>query len=275
MNKDKIKSKSPSEMHKDHRKRMKETYLKTGFTGMSDVEKLEFILFFAIGRKDTNPVAHRLIDTFGSFQRVLEAPVNELSKVEGMGEHSAIFINSILNICAAYGANKIIDECLSTKNAARIARNLFLGAHIEKFFVVCLNKSNKIIQVKQVGEGTASEVKVDIRDITSAALHTNCERIILMHNHPKGSPEPSDEDVLFTMRALSSCILNDIEVLDHIVVADNLVCSFEETGLLSSLKQEIINSMPNGMIAKEELNFSKKEKEILKACVDKIRNKQK
>ena len=240
--------KTPSEIHKNHRKRMKETYLKSGFESMSDVEKLEFMLFFAIGRKDTNPIAHRLIDTFGSFQSVLEAPICALATVEGMGEHSAIFINSLLNICASYGTNKCIGEIYGTKNASEIAVDLFKGCYHEKLFVICLNKSNKILNVRCVGCGTASEINIDIRDITKAAIENKCERILLVHNHPKGSAFPSDEDTIFTNKVMLSCIINDIEIIDHLIVAGENVFSFEASGVLSEIKRDVVKRIPDDKI---------------------------
>lgn len=255
--------KTLSEIHKNHRSRMKETYLKHGFSSMSDIEKLEFILFFAISRKDTNPIAHRLIDAFGSLSGVLEAPISALAEIEGMGEHSAIFINSLLNICSEYGKNKCIGECISTKNAGDIARKLFMGAKVEEFYILCLNKTNKILNVYKFGNGTASEVKVDIRDITKVCIENNCERIILLHNHPNGEAFPSDEDLSFTSRILYSCIINNIEVLDHIILADDNVFSFEESKTMASLKSGVLDML--NIKDKEKIQNAKKKSAILNA----------
>ena len=106
MTKTKESIKKSETIHKDHRSRMKETYLKVGFEAFSDIEKLEFILFYAISRKDTNPMAHKLIDTFGSFDKVLEAPIEALIKVDGLGEHSAILLNLFLKTISVYGKTK-------------------------------------------------------------------------------------------------------------------------------------------------------------------------
>ena len=92
----------------------------------------------------------------------------------------------------------------------------------------------------KIKSGTVSEVNVQLREITSVAVRNNCERIILVHNHPNGSSTPSDEDISFTSKIVVNCILNDIEIIDHIIVAPKDQFSFEESGILSDLKKDAI-----------------------------------
>lgn len=247
-----LKDKNKSNIHKDHRSRMKATFLKNGFEGFSDIEKLEFLLFYGIPQKDTNPIAHRLLDEFGTFDRVLEASYESLKHIEGLGEHTAILINVILQIASAYGKSKCDQKILGTTSAKEFAKNIYKGKFVEEFYIICLNNSNHIIATKQVNKGTSSEVAVDIRSLTKIALANQCERIILLHNHPRGLARPSDEDVAFTSKIIFSCIINNIEVLDHIIVAEDDTFSFEESMILRELKRDALRKLPFDQNAKDK-----------------------
>ena len=231
---------SLSDMHKHHRIRMKNSYFKSGFSSFSDIEKLEFILFYAIGRKDTNPIAHNLLNEFKTFDKVLEAPIEQLTQVEGIGEHSAILLHLFLDVLNEYGKSKCETYISSTSEAKKYSSNLYNGVFVEQFYVICLSTNNKVLISMKIKSGTVSEVNVQLREITSVAVRNNCERIILVHNHPNGSSTPSDEDISFTSKIVVNCILNDIEIIDHIIVAPKDQFSFEESGILSDLKKDAI-----------------------------------
>jgi len=227
-------------IHKNHRARMKLSYLKSGFASFSDIEKLEFILFYAIGRKDTNPIAHRLLDEYKTFDKVLEAPVEALARVDGLGEHSAILLHLFLDVLNEYGKSKCESYISTTSEAKRYSANLYNGIFVEEFYVVCLATNNKVLLCKKIRSGTVSEVNVEMKEIVSIAISNNCERIILIHNHPNGLALPSDEDISFTAKIVINCILNDIEIIDHIIVGQNKQFSFEESQILSELKKDAI-----------------------------------
>ncbi len=243
-------------IHKNHRLRMKATFLKHGFTAFSDVEKLEFILYYAIAQKDTNPIAHNLLKKFDTFDRVLEAPVEALCEVDGMGEHSAILLHMILQVAAEYGKSKNQAFIKGSLSAKQYAINLFKGSFVEEFYVICLNTSNKVLTTKLVNRGTTSEVPVDIRALTNIALANQCERIIICHNHPKGKASPSDEDLTFTSKILFSCIINNIEVIDHIIVAGDNAFSFEESQILPELKRDAVRKIPCSQATREKFGQS-------------------
>ncbi len=230
--------------HKNHRKRMKATFLEHGLETFSDVEKLEFVLFFAIPQKDTNPLAHRLLAEFGSFDKVLEASVEELQKVEGIGEHAAILLHLILETSRQYGISRNDPIIEGTETAKKYCHNLMSHSFVEEFYVICLSTNNRVLTAKCINKGTSSAVPVDIRDITNTALKKNCERIILAHNHPSGQAYPSDEDIAFTAKILFSCIINNIEVIDHIIVAGKECFSFEESNILKELKSDAFRKIP-------------------------------
>lgn len=237
--KDKTKEISTN-IHKNHRTRMKESFLKNGLEGFSDIEKLEFLLFFSIAQKDTNPLAHHLINEFGNFDQVLEAPFERLKSVKGVGEHTAIFISSLIQVINAYGRCKCTDEINGTNSAKEFAQNLLKGKCTEEFYALALNVSNRVVAIKRLNKGSASEVTVNIRNVTDTAISNQCDRILLIHNHPKGPAYPSDEDVGFTTQILCSCVLNGIELLDHIIASPEGAFSFEESGVLDQVKDKSV-----------------------------------
>lgn len=249
-------------IHKNHRARMKKIFRAHELDAFSDVEKLEFILFFAIPMRDTNPLAHKLLDHFGSFDKVIDASYEELCAVDGVGQHSAMLFNLIHSIISIYGSYKNSDFIPDVDTAKTFAKNLFMGKTVEEFYVICLSTSNKVVSLKLINRGTVSEVPIRIREITDACFAAHCERMIIMHNHPLGVARPSDEDVTFTLKIVYSCLMNDIEVIDHVICGSNGDCfSFEASGILRELKQDALNKMPGSFprgFANKSTNYKHK-----------------
>ena len=232
-------------MHQAHRLRMKQKFLEYGIGGFADHEIIEFLLFYAIPRKDVNPLAHKLISHFGSLSAVLEASVDSLMQVDGIGEHSAILINLFFQLFNKYNRDTHMRTKLSSTALAKTyCKTLFNEPAIEQFFVVCLGPSNKVISQRLINSGTSSKINVNIRQITDFALRNKCERIIITHNHTGEKCMPSDEDIAFTRSVICSCMLNDIDVLDHIIISRASSSSFAELGILNSIKQSAFNTMP-------------------------------
>ena len=239
------KIKTASEMHANHRERMREIYLKNGFDAFSEVEILEYMLFFAIPRIDTNPIAHRLLDKFGSLDNVLEAPIEALMQVDGVGYHTALYLNLMLNVTNTYSKSKRSDRIMGTNSAKEYCSKLFTGKTVEEFYIICLSSANHIIACDKLGVGSVSKVNIVIKDITKHIVLRNCDRIIITHNHPKGIAQPSDEDLNFTRNILSNCILNDVDVLDHIIVGSNGQFSLSETSIWKELRNDAIDRLVN------------------------------
>lgn len=224
-------------VHKDHRSRLKNQFLENGVDGLTDIQKLELLLFYAIPQKDTNPIAHNLLAEFGSLSGVLHASFNELKKVSGIKENSATllkFFSSMLNFCSRPTED---DTIPSSGKAKTYAAKYFNHITVEQFYVFCLTKTNKVKKAFLINSGTDSEVSVEIRNITEKSLETNCTRMIIAHNHPNGRAVMSPQDCKFTYSLLCSCILNNIELLDHIIVGTDKPISLYEQGIMAKLKQ--------------------------------------
>lgn len=224
--------------HKNHRLRLKGQFANNGIESLTDIQKLELLLFYALPQKDTNPISHALLQEFGSLTNVLTASLAELIKVKGVKENTAVLIKlfgSMLNYCSRPNED---DAITSSAKAKSYATRYFNHVSVEQFYVFCLTKTNKVKKAFLIGSGSTSEVNVEIRNITERALETNCNRIIIAHNHPFGKAVMSSQDCRFTYSLLCSCILNNIELLDHIIVGTDKTISLYEQGIIAKLKQK-------------------------------------
>lgn len=232
-----------SNIHKDHRSRLKNQFIENGIDTLTDIQKLELLLFYSIPQKDTNPIAHNLINAFGTLSDVMSASFNELIKVDGVKENTATlikFFGSMLN----YSSRPDGEEILSSSSKAKeFITKYFNHISVEQFYVFCLTKSNCVKKAFLINSGSSSEVNVEIRNITEKALETNCNRMIIAHNHPQGKAIMSGQDCRFTYSLLCSCILNNIELLDHIIVGTDKTISLYEQGILAKLKQRAANTI--------------------------------
>lgn len=223
-------------IHKDHRSRLKKQFIENGIEKLTDIQKLELLLFYAIPLKDTNPLAHKLLNEFGSLSAIMSASYNELIKVDGVKENTATllkFFGSMLNYVSRPDEE---DTITSSSKAKAYVSKYFNHVAVEQFYVFCLTKSNKVKKAYLLNSGTTSEVNIEIRNITEKSLETNCNRMIVAHNHPQGRAVMSPQDCRFTFSLLCSCILNNIELLDHIIVGTDKTISLYEQNILTKLK---------------------------------------
>ncbi|MBR2908913.1 MAG: DNA repair protein RadC [Clostridia bacterium] len=254
MNNNQTKEKSQTNIHKDHRLRRKTSFLQSGLASFSDIEKLEFILFYAISQKDTNPIAHRLLDTFGSFRGVMEAPVEALAKIEGMGMHSAILINLIHQSFNAYSSSNNRTTINKVTEAKEYVSNALDGLAHEVFILICLNENGRILQTKTITSESSQKVDISIKTLTRTAINCNAAKVILGHNHPNGSPLPSDEDISFTSNFFLNCLLLDIKVVDHIITSPKGAFSFLHHKIMDSIKSTTIPKISGNKKALNSLN---------------------
>ena len=220
-------------MHDGHRQRMKERFLKEGLDNFSEVQVLEFLLFYCIPQGDTNPLAHRLLDQFGSLSQVLEAPISELKKVDGVGQHTATMIHMITSLSRYYmvnrGTNNIILD--STEKYGQYLLPHFYGRRNETVFLLCLDAKCKMLCCKEIGEGSVNSAGVPVRRVVEIALAANATTVVLAHNHPSGLALPSSDDVQTTRRVAAALDTVDIILADHIIVAEEDFVSLKQSGL--------------------------------------------
>ena len=185
-------------------------------------------MFYSIPRKDTNELAHKLIDEFGSLSRVFDASYEELLEVDGIGESSALLISMMPSVCRRYIENKTKGKInlSDPKDAQKYMIEKFYGCKKEVFYLLCLDGVGNLINCCKISEGITGTVLVDKRTIMQAAFRNNADKVIVSHNHPNGIAVPSREDLELTSNFSSLLSSVGIRLADHIIVADNEASSF-------------------------------------------------
>lgn len=219
-------------MHGGHRQRLKKRFLDEGLEHFEEHQVLELLLFYCIPRQDTNPIAHNLLSHFGSLAQVMEASPAELQKIEGMGEASTTFLSLLNSFCRYYLVNRSnFGVILNTlEQCGEYLMPFFYGRRNETVYLLCLDAKCKVLSCKEVGEGSVNSASVPIRRIVEMALGVNATSAILAHNHPSGIACPSGDDQLTTKRLCTALSAVDIELVDHIVIADGDYVSMRQSG---------------------------------------------
>ena len=220
-------------VHDGHRKKMRARFLETGLDAFADHEALELLLYYAIPRKDTNPIAHALLDLFGSLSKVLAAPMPKLMEVEGIKKNAATFLRLMSAVSRSDAISRSKEETRLTTIAAcgEYLKPFFLGRRNETVFLLSLDAKLKVLACRQVGEGSINYASVPIRRVVEMAIEDGATTVILAHNHPSGIAIPSDEDVHTTRRLAAALATIDIRLVDHIVVADQDYVSMVESNI--------------------------------------------
>lgn len=220
-------------IHDGHRQRMKERFLREGLDHFSDIQVLELLLFYCIPRQDTNLIAHGLLQRFGSLSQVLEAPVEELCKVPGIGPNAAVLLSMVLPINRAYERDRAENVRIlpRVEDCGAYLVPYFHGRRNETVFLLCLDAKCKVLGCREMGEGSVNSAGVPVRRIVETALGMNASTVVLAHNHPSGLALPSGEDVQSTYRVAAALNAVDIALADHIVVADGDHVSMAQSGL--------------------------------------------
>ncbi|HHL39464.1 MAG TPA: DNA repair protein RadC [Deltaproteobacteria bacterium] len=215
-----------------HRRRLRERFKKGGLRALHDYEVLELLLTYAIPRRDVKPLAKELIRRFKGFRGVLDAPIDELAAVRGMGENAALLATLVKECCALYLYDKVMGStCVGTpKDLVDYLSVRLAGERNEKFLAVYLNTKNEIIEVETLHEGTLNETAVYPRTVVERAFKHNARSVIFVHNHPSGDPAPSRNDKLLTRSLERAAEGVGLAVLDHIIIGRNSFRSGKSEG---------------------------------------------
>jgi len=222
-------------IHDGHREKMRRRFLDGGLDYFADHEALELLLYYAIPRRDTNPIAHALMERYGSLSAVLAAPIEDLQKVEGIGESAAILLKLVPRIChKARLADAERQELIlnTTDRAGTYLMEHFDDARNELIYQLCLDRKGKLLACKRLGEGNVSSANLDIRRMVENAILCSASGVILAHNHPSGVAMPSAGDLAVTEQAKAALDTVGIQLLDHIIVADRDFVSLHDSGYL-------------------------------------------
>ncbi len=218
--------------HAGHRERLRNRFCKEGLEHFEAHNILELLLFYAFAQKDTNEIAHRLLDHFGSLSAVFDASVEDLAAIEGMGKRSAVLIKLIPELFRAYEEDKNKERSVldTAEKAFRFFLPKYIGRTDEFVLVACLDSACKVLCCEIVNQGTVSAAEVNVRKIAELAIRHHASGVILSHNHPNGMALASDEDIMTTDAVNYALKLIGIRLIDHIIVAGEHFVSFADIG---------------------------------------------
>ena len=220
--------------HEGHRKRLRQRARATQLEGFQPHEVLELLLTYAIPRQDVNPLAHALIDRFGSLSGVLDASAAELEQVPGMGESAAVLLSSLVGVFAAYQKDRWGEKPRLTNRAlaGEYCTALFARQQVESIVLICLDVHKTVIAAETLMRGTVDETPLYPRSVVECALRHRAHSVLLAHNHPSGVLTPSRGDIDVSIQVGNALKPVEIELLDHIVVAGSEYCSLYALGYL-------------------------------------------
>ena len=231
---DRREDKRPPGVHTGHRKRMREEFLRTGAAGMEDHRLLELLLFYAIPQGDVNPLAHRLVDHFGSLTGVLHATYDQLVGVPGVGHNTATLLQLVPAVAARYmeRSASMDGQIVNVWQLKELLEPYFFGQRDELAYLVCMDGKSKVLATRKLGQGVVDTVQIVTRKVLEAALDCNASQVVLAHNHVSGVAVPSHADVDTTLRLKRLLAEADISLTDHLIFAGGDMVSLAQSGLL-------------------------------------------
>ena len=222
-------------IHQGHREKMRQRFLKSGLESFADHEALELLLYYAIPRRGTNPIAHRLRERYGSLRAVRSAAAADPKKVEGFGESAAV----LLKIAGQIGRKARLADATQSRTMTDVETvgayllERYAGETHEVIYELCLDRKGKLLACKRLHDGGAASAALDIRKVVENAILTSASTVILAHNHPSGIALPSDDDCAATTHAAQALQTIGVALADHIIVADDDFVSMAQSGYLS------------------------------------------
>ena len=223
-------------IHDGHREKMRRRFLSSGLEHFADHEALELLLFYAIPRRDTNPIAHALMDRYGSLSAVLSAPVEDLQEVEGIGESAAVLLKLVPHLYtkARLADARRQDVILNTTHSAgTYLMEYFLNERNEVIYQLGLDRKSKVLFCRKLGDGNVGSAALDLRKLVENAILNHASTVVLAHNHPSGIALPSPEDYVATDRVKAALATIGVELVDHIIIADREFVSMKDSRYLT------------------------------------------
>ncbi|KGK80296.1 DNA repair protein RadC [Thalassobacter stenotrophicus] len=226
----------PSERdhRRDHRSRLRHRFMEGGAAAMPDYELLELILFRALPRGDTKPLAKRLLKTFGDLNRVMAASPARIKDVNGAGQAVIEQLKIMEAVAHRMARAQVIQKPILSSWDSLLGYLQTAMAHqqIEQFRVLYLDRKNVLIADEEQGKGTVDHVPVYPREVVKRALELNASALILVHNHPSGDPSPSEADIEMTYAIRDAAQVLGIVLHDHLIIGKATELSFRSQGLL-------------------------------------------
>ena len=220
--------------HEKHRQRVRKEFLESGFSDATPPHKiLEMLLFYSIPRKDTNEIAHALLNRFGSISGVVDATPTELMSIDGVGENSVALIKLLIPIFRQYKSSTVEkgNAPTSMNSICDYIMAKYIGFSKEIFAVTSFNAKGEIVAFDTLNSGDVSYVGLSARNFVEKVLERKASAVVISHNHPTGNALPSQSDIETTKRIAALLATLSIRLLDHIIVSneDNDCISMAQT----------------------------------------------
>ena len=225
-------------VHDGHRERLRARFAEHGLDSFNELNALELLLCYAIPRRDTNEIAHRLLDAFGSLSGVFQASMQELTSIPGIGENAATLILMVPQIVKKAHVSKAKETKIirNSTDAGNYLLPYFLDEPDEIVMMLCLDNKRAVICCREMGRGVVNCVDANIRRMVETALKVKATTVIVAHNHPNGVALPSREDDNFTRTLYRSLGLLGITLEDHIIIANDEFVSLADSGVMHLFK---------------------------------------
>ena len=223
--------------HEGHRARMRDRFINDQqLDGFAEHEIMEMLLYFIFKRRDTNAIAHDLVEQFGSVREVINAPIERLKQIKSIGENGAVMIR-LFGAIADHANKQQFDnvDARDLKKFAEYVRSLFTREQTECFKVLCITAEMKVKAVAVVSRGNTTSTPVNMRQLAKTVLNCGTDSIILAHNHPGSSAMPSNQDIIMTRKIIRQLSPLGIDVLDHYVTGVDGTISMRSCGMIHDI----------------------------------------
>ncbi len=222
-------------LHANHRQRVRARFIKDGnLDSFEPHQVLELLLFYAVPRRDTNELAHKLLNEYGSLYTLMNARPEDIVKRCKVSEQTAVLISMIPYVCRKFLGSALDNEkiCIDSFSLAHnYFESVLAGQPFESFYMLCLDLNKRLKKIVKISEGVTSSSPVYMEKVVGDALLHNASFVIIGHNHPNGSKRPSSADVDVTMKITNALLHVNIRVLDHIIICGDDCFSFARKGL--------------------------------------------
>jgi DNA repair protein RadC len=225
-----------------HRKRLREKFLKSGLAGFQDYEIIELLFSLGTPRRDCKHQAKEAIHRFKTLRGVMEAAPDELQQIDGIGPHSVFGIKFMHAVAREFLKEKSLEKpvCNNSQEVFDYFYYSMRDLKKEVMKTVYLNSQNQIIDIQDLSQGTVDSSYIYPREVMEGAIKCHAVSVVLVHNHPSGDPQPSQNDMELTRTMVYLGTLMQIKVLDHIIIGDNRFYSFASEGKIEKSELELI-----------------------------------
>lgn len=258
-------NKPANHSHFGHRQRLRGIVNNTDILSLPEHQILELMLTFVLPQKDVNPLAHDILNEFGSLANVFEASTESLTKIKGVGEVTANYLSFCSKIPEIYKNSKANTKLqLNTvRDIIKFFSSIVDFTSVEKFYYVCLNAKGDVLCSKNIGSGGVSQLYINNREFIQQILKYPTQTVIVCHTHPHGEPKPSEEDLAFTKTLLGLLDPLNIRLCDHLILSPDGHYSFFQNKILGGpLKNGIFGNLKMNILSSKSFVYNNKNKDL-------------